>query len=352
MIDITKSFPGGPALRFELDFADSGTTVIFGPSGSGKTTFLRCLAGLERPDRGSIRFGSDTWFDHGAGIDRSPAHRRIGYVTQEPALFPHLRVVDNAGFGVPASSRAARAAEVLSLVGVSDLAARYPHELSGGQRQRVALARAIAPRPRVLLLDEPLSALDAASREVMRHDLRRFLAASALPTILVTHDRMEALEIGDRLVLLADGAVLQQGSIADVFSRPQSLSAARVVGVETVIPARIRSRNNEGLAIVEVDGATLTALDPGLNIDHVFVCIRAQDVILETALTATSARNRLPGTVTSLRDEGALVRVELHCGFALSAYVTHASRRDLGLALGSRVVAVIKAPAIHLVQRD
>ena len=352
MIDIAKSFPSGPGLRFELAFANTGTTVVFGPSGSGKTTLLRCLAGLERPDRGVIRFSGETWFDRDHRIDLPPQARRIGYVTQEPALFPHLTATENVGFGVPAAERATRAAEVLSLVGMADLARRYPHELSGGQRQRIALARAIAPRPKVLLLDEPLSALDAASRDTLRHDLRRFLVTVGVPAFLVTHDRVDALELGDRMALLAEGRILQQGPIAEVFSRPESLSAARVVGVETVVPARIRSRNDEGLATLEVGAATLTALDPGPQVDHVLVCIRAEDVILEAGVSSTSARNRISATVIRLRDEGVLVRVEMDCGFALSAYVTRAARRDLNLHEGSNILAVIKAPAIHLVARS
>lgn len=351
MIDIAKSFPSGPDLRFELAFTRAGTTVVFGPSGSGKTTLLRCLAGLERPDHGVIRFSGETWFDGTARVDLPPQARRIGYVTQEPALFPHLTATENAGFGAPAAERATRAAEVLSLVGMADLARRYPHELSGGQRQRIALARAIAPRPRVLLLDEPLSALDAASRDGLRHDLRKFLRAISLPTFLVTHDRVDALELGDRVALLAEGRVLQQGPIAEVFSHPESLSAARVVGVETVMPALIRSRDAEGLATLEVGTATLTALDPGPDADHVFVCIRAEDVIIEAGVSSTSARNRLPAAVTRLREEGVLVWVEMDCGFALSAYVTRAACRDLDLHEGSKVLAVIKAPAIHIVPR-
>lgn len=351
MIDITKAFPGGPSLRFELTLRTTGTIVLFGPSGSGKTTLLRMLAGLDRPDRGRIEFGNATWFDSAAGVDVSTQKRRVGYVTQEPALFPHLSVLDNAGFGVPVPDRPTRVPKMLILMGISDLAARSPHELSGGQKQRVALARAVAARPDVLLLDEPLSALDAAAREALRRDLGRFLRAVSLPTVLVTHDRAEALALGDEVALIADGRVLQQGPIAEVFSRPASLEAARVVGIEAVVPARITGRG-DGLATLDAEGVSLVALDPGIEVTDVFACIRADEVILEPGPTPTSARNRLAATVTAVHLESALVRVDLDCGFPLAAFITRAALRELNLSAGSKVSAMIKAPAVHLVPRE
>jgi len=351
MIDVAKAFPGGPSLRFELTLKTAGTTVLFGPSGSGKTTLLRMLAGLDRPDRGRIGFGNATWFDGETGANVPPQKRRVGYVTQESALFPHLTVLENAGFGVPVPDRPTRVPKMLILMGVNDLAGRLPHELSGGQKQRVALARAVAARPDVLLLDEPLSALDASAREALRRDLGRFLHAVSLPTVLVTHDRAEALALGDDVVLIADGRVLQQGPIADVFSRPASLEAARVVGVEAVVPARITGRS-EGLATLDAFGVTLMALDPGTGVTEVFACIRADEVILEPGPAATSARNRLAATVTAVHLENALVRVDLDCGFPLAAFITRAALRELNLVAGSKVSAMIKAPAVHLVPRE
>lgn len=352
MIDIARAFSGGPSFRFELKLRATGTTVLFGPSGSGKTTLLRMLAGLDRPDRGHIRFDGATWFDSDTRVHVPPQNRRVGYVTQEPALFPHLNVSDNTGFGVPSNGRSARVTETLTLVGIADLADRFPHELSGGQKQRAALARAVAPRPQILLLDEPLSALDATARDALRRDLGRFLRAVSLPTVLVTHDRTEALALGDDVALIGENRVLQQGPIAEVFSRPVSVEAARVVGIEAVVPARIITRNNEGLATLDASGVTLTALDPGVGIDLVFACIRADEVIIEPGRSPTSARNRLAATVKAVHLESALVRVELDCGFSLTAYITRAALRELELREGSQVTAVVKAPAVHLVPRD
>lgn len=351
MIEVSRTFEGGPSFHFELRVAASGTTVLFGPSGSGKTTLLRMLAGLDRPDHGRIVIEGSTWFDSTGRISLPPQQRRVGYVTQESALFPHLTVRENAGFGVPAPERAKRVPEMLSLAGVAELSDRYPHELSGGQKQRVALARAVAPQPRLLLLDEPLSALDARARNTLRSDLGRFLRAVGLPTVLVTHDRDEALALGDDVALIDGGRVLQAGPIAEVFSRPASLEAANVVGVETVVPARIVSRTGDGLVTLDAAGVTLTAFDPGPSIEFVFACIRADDVVIEPGARASSARNRLEATVEAVHPGGALVRVDLGCGFTLAAHITRSALRELGLRPGSAVTAVIKAPAVHLVPR-
>ena len=352
MIDVRKAFANGPSFHFELTLGPGGTTVLFGPSGSGKSTLLRMLSGLERPDRGVIAVDGVTWFDHAAQLDVSPQLRRIGYVTQESSLFPHLTVEGNTGFGVPSTERASRVTEVLGLMGIADLARRFPHELSGGQKQRVALARAVAARPRLLLLDEPLSALDAAARGALRLDLGRFLRSVSLPTILVTHDREEALALGDDVGIISDGRLVQHGPIAEVFSRPSSVDAARIVGVETVVPAQITSRSDEGLVALDASGVRLTAVDPGHGIESVFACIRAAEVIIEPGNAPSSARNRLSATVKAIHAESALVRVELDCGFELAAHITRAALRELNLREGSVVSALIKAPAIHLVPRE
>lgn len=352
MIDLAREYEGGPSFHFQLSLAPSGTTVLFGPSGSGKTTLLRMLAGLDRPDGGVAGFDGMTWFDHRARINLRPQERRIGYVTQEAALFPHLTVAGNVGFGVPRAERTPRTSEVMALIGLTNLAERFPGELSGGEKQRAALARAVASRPKILLLDEPLSALDTTSREALRRDLGRFLRAVGLPAVLVTHDRTEALALGDTVALIGEGRVLQQGPIAEVFSRPASLEAARVVGVEAVVPARIVSRSGEGLVTLDASGVSLTALDPGREVDLVFACIRAEEVIIEPVVAATSARNRLAATVKAIYPESPLVRIELDCGFTFFAYITRAALRELELAPGSSVSAIIKAPAVHLVPRQ
>jgi molybdate transport system ATP-binding protein len=349
-----KRFRGGPEVRAELD--GTGITALFGPSGCGKSTTLRCLAGLERPDDGTIRLGAETWFDRAGRIFLRPQLRGIGFLFQDYALFPHLTVAGNVEFGlrgVPRAERRKRASEVLGMLRVDRLTDRYPGQLSGGEQQRVALARALVCRPRLLLLDEPLSALDARTRDELRTELRRVLELAQVPAVVVTHDRADATALADRVVVLDRGAVLQRGPSAEVFARPADLTAALIVGVETVHPGRI-VRSDAGLVTVAVGGAELTAMARDGLPAGVFVCLRGEDVILMAAgaaVSATSARNRLAATVTGVTSEGPLVRVRLDGGFPLTALVTRPAADELGLAPGRPVVALFKAQAVHLIPR-
>jgi molybdate transport system ATP-binding protein len=352
---LERRFAGGATVRAALDLplAAGPVTVLFGPSGAGKSTVLRCLAGLERPDAGFIRFGGESWFEAG-GRSVPPQRRGVGLLFQDYALFPHLSAEANVGYGLAglaAAERAARVREVAALLRVEALLARRPGQLSGGQRQRVALARALAPRPRLLLLDEPLSALDAPTREELRGELRALLRQAGVPSLVVTHDRVEALALGDRVAILAEGGIRQVGAVEEVFGAPADLVVARVVGTETVAPARVLGRE-AGLVEVAVGPARLLAVDPGHLGDEAWACIRAEEVILELPPgVATSARNQLAGTVTSLVPEGSLVRVAVDCGFRLVALVTRPAAAQLGLAAGRPVVALVKAPCVRLVPR-
>jgi molybdate transport system ATP-binding protein len=348
-----KRFPGGAVIRGDLrqTLGGSRVVVLFGPSGCGKTTVLRCLAGLEKPDEGSIQSGSETWFDAARGVLLSPQQRGVGCVFQDFALFPHLSVAGNIGYGLrhlPGTERAARIGEEVKRFELHGLETRRPRELSGGQQQRVALARALVCRPRLLLLDEPLSALDAGLRATLRAELRHQLAACGIPVFLVTHDRTEALVLGDEIVVMSEGAVQQSGPVLDVFNRPANAGVAKIVGVETLQPGSIVSVI-DGLATVKIGNAMLTAIAPKTPAREVFVCIRGEEVILQRDATASSVRNRLSARITTLRNEGALVRVELDAGFALYALVTRPACAELDLREGALVHALIKAPAIHLV---
>ncbi len=235
-VSIVKRLPG-----FALDVAWSaggGVAVLFGPSGAGKTLTLQCLAGLVRPDAGRIVVGGRVFFDAEAGIDLAPQRRRLGYVFQGGALFPHLSVVDNVAFGLrdrPGGERRRRAAAVLERLGLAGLEARRPGELSGGQRQRVALGRALAIEPAVVLLDEPLSALDAPLRRALREDLRVILREWGIPVVLVTHDFAEAYRLGDRIVVYAQGRVVQAAAREELLWQPASEAVARIVGIRNVL---------------------------------------------------------------------------------------------------------------------
>jgi molybdate transport system ATP-binding protein len=352
--DFEMRFAGGPTIhgQLQLPIEGAGVTVLFGPSGCGKTTILRALAGLARPASGRIKFGEELWFDAASKVSRRPQDRGVGFLFQHYALFPHLTVRENVAYGLTqlkSEEARSRALNVLTRLRIADLAARYPAQLSGGQQQRVALARTIACAPKLILLDEPLSALDAPVREQLRGELRRMLLEAARPAIMVTHDRVEALALADTVVVITEGQVRQSGPVHEVFSRPRDLSIAQVVGIETVEPGTILQIDN-GLATVQVAGATLTALAPPAVGREVFVCIRGEDVLVQKeAPASTSARNRLPARVTSRVDEGPLVRIALDCGFPLTALVTRPACEELNLQVNDQVTVLIKAQAIHLV---
>jgi molybdate transport system ATP-binding protein len=354
--DIERRFKGGAGVRAALELPPGAApvTVLFGPSGSGKTTVLRCLAGLDRPDRGFIRFDGETWADSERRLFVSPQLRGVGLLFQDYALFPHLTAAENIGYALRKTGREerdGRVREVARLLKIEDLLGRRPGKMSGGERQRIALARALAPRPRLLLLDEPLSALDAPTREDLRGELRALLERSGIPSIVVTHDRVEALALGDRMAVLAEGSVRQVGEVHEVFSAPADLVVARVVGTENVAPARVLERR-DGLALIEVGRARLWVLDPGHLAGEAYACVRAEDVVLEPEpVASTSARNELASTVTAVTHEGPLVRVALDCGFPLVALVTRDSAARMGLAPGRRVAALVKATAVRVVPR-
>lgn len=346
--------PGGVAVRadLEVDAGDGRVMILFGPSGSGKSTILRCLAGLERPQEGVIRFGGDVWFDAAAGIHRPPQQRRLAYVSQDYGLFPHLTVERNIQFGMDGTAPAARVETLLRTVHLEGMGRRFPAQLSGGERQRVALARALARDPQLILLDEPLAALDLPLRDPMRRELRQFLRSIDVPSLVVTHDRVDALTLGDRMAVLSAGRIRQVGAVHDVFSRPVDVEVAAVVGVETVVPGEIVERT-EALTTARVGTAQVRAATSAIESPSVFVCIRAEDVMLDTSSRAdTSARNQWPGHVTSVQAEGGVVRVEVDCGFPVSALITRPAYEELRLSPGSPVTAAVKATAVHLIPRD
>lgn len=201
--------------------APAGITALFGPSGSGKTLTLRCIAGLLRPDRGRLVLGQRVLYDGGSGVDLATRDRRIGYVFQHYALFPHLTAAANIGYGLNDLSpmdRSARVKELLEMVDLAGFAERQPHQLSGGQQQRVALARALAPRPDLVLLDEPFAAIDSFVRDRLREQLRAIHDRTQVPMILVTHDVADVRRLADTVVLYGHGVVLQVGATADVLA--------------------------------------------------------------------------------------------------------------------------------------
>ena len=357
-IDIAHRFESGVEVRASLarTIAPGSILVLFGPSGAGKTTILRAIAGLMRPDRGRIVFEGRQWFD--AAVDRCvpPQERRVGYVAQETALFPHLTVRANIEYGLRAAtaeSRRQRAGELIQLVGARGLEDRFPRQLSGGQAQRIALARALAPSPAMLLLDEPFGALDAATRRELRSEVRGVLRATGTSAILVTHDRLEAMAMGDELAVMIEGSLRQIGSVPEVFRRPADPAVARSLDVETVVAATVDGASG-GLINLRIGHARLVAIaGPECAVGaEVFACMRAEDVVVQRDASAQgSARNHLPGLVVGIEPEGAIDRVTVDCGFTLVAAITRQSREELALVPGSPVTAAIKATAIHVVPK-
>jgi molybdate transport system ATP-binding protein len=378
-LDVEQRFAGGFAINASLDveLRPGSMLVLFGPSGAGKTTILRQIAGLERPDAGGIRFGGDVWCDVAQQIWRSPQARRIGVVFQEPTLFPHLTVCDNIRYGIGSGSDRGQirvrlgsdrgqtgvrlesdpvtgsVEKIVMMLGIADLGNRYPRALSGGEAQRVALARALAPDPRLLLLDEPFASLDAPTRLRLRREVRALLQTTGTPAILVTHDRTEALAMGDTVAVVIGGRVRQVGPVSDIFSRPADAEIAASLGIEAVLPAHVVASSG-GVIEVAVGAVILHVAErepiaPGSD---VYACIRAEDVTLETRSPGqASTRNHLAAHVVSIASEGPIERVTLDCGFALDALITRRSREELNLAPGAQVTAAIKATSVHLVPR-
>ncbi len=351
LIDIQKDFPGHQvSIQTELELTPSWT-VLFGPSGAGKTTVLRCLAGLETPDRGQICFGDEVWFKEGLNTCVTPQQRGIGFFFQDYALFPHLSVQKNIGYnltGISKDEKSERIARMTETFGLSKLEHRNVQTLSGGEKQRVALARTLCRNPRLLLLDEPLSALDSPSRIRLRKELRHLLEQFNIPVILVTHDRTEALSLGDRMIVMNNGSVLQDGPIAEVFSKPNQKTTAGIVGMENVFPGSIKEKK-DGLAIVEINNNLLEAADFGLDTGSVMLGIRAEDIVIRlTKETKSSARNQLRGTIEAIVSEESLVRLTVNCGFPIDALITRESKEEMKLEVSREVTLSVKATAIHL----
>jgi molybdate transport system ATP-binding protein len=251
------------------------------------------------------------------------------------------------------AERENRVRESLAWLGLEELAGRRPAEISGGQQQRAALARAVVRRPKLLLLDEPLAALDAPTRRQLRGELHALLSRAGIPAVVVTHDPAEALALADTLVLMHEGKILQSGAPYDIFHRPASIEAARILGVDSVVAGVVESCEDQ-LAGVRAAGAVLLAFSQDLlpSGTPVSVCIRAEDVVLtRPGAPSCSARNRLSGVVSDVVGEGGLVRVGIDCGFPLRAVLTRQSSEEMELRPGSLVEARIKAPNVHLIRR-
>lgn len=345
-------------LRVDLRFA-SGVTALAGPSGAGKSTLLRMVAGLVRPESGTIRLGETMLDDAGKHLHLSPAARQISLVFQEYALFPHLSVAQNVAYGlrarrVPRPERRLRVQDMLERLGIATLARERPGRLSGGQRQRVALARALVTQPRALLLDEPLAALDVQTRASVRLELRAVLADLAIPTLLVTHDYADALAFRERVVVLVDGTVVQDGPHAELLSHPRSRFVAEFTGLNFV-DGTLLAHDAGSVARIQAYGAEIFAVAEQIAPGPVTVALRPWEVTLSRNAPEGSARNVFQGRVREVLPLGGRVRVTLAAGpvgnLALVAEVTPEAMAALDCREGQLLYAAFKATAVTVTPR-
>ena len=344
---------------FQLDVAfaiEKGITILFGPSGAGKTTLLDCIAGLTNPDQGRIVAGGRVLFDSEGQISLSATERRIGYVFQDLALFPHLTVEANVAYGLgglKSEERKQRITKALGSLAISELRKRRPAELSGGERQRVALARALVTQPSVLLLDEPLAALDLPVRMKIAEDLRRSIQALPIPVLYVTHSRDEVFMLGERMLMLERGKIIAEGTPHQVMSAPRSETVAQLAGFENVFDAQVTSIHEErGTMICMVGGGKVELETPLVRAEvgsKLRVGISAGDILLATsAPVGLSARNILPGRLLSLWQRDMIVVTRVECGVEMSVHLTLAARDSLELRPGRQVWLIVKTHSCHL----
>jgi molybdate transport system ATP-binding protein len=346
----------------EVEFAAvPGFTILFGPSGAGKTTLFDCVAGLTTPNAGRIAIGDRVLFDSAQRINIPVAKRRIGYVFQDLALFPHLTVERNIQYGLAhlaQSERASKTSAMLEAFRIPRLAGRYPREISGGESQRVGLARTLVTDPAVLLLDEPLAALDAMTKARIIDDLRHWNQARRIPILYVTHSREEVFALGEHVIVLDAGRIVAQGTSHEVIAAPQQETVAQLIGFENVFDTVVDSVHPErGTMICRVagDGGPMlleTPLVRGGAGSALRVGIRAGDILLATAPpVGLSARNVIPGRITSLDQRDVIASARVKCRVEMEVHLTLAARDSLQLETGKEVWLVIKTHSCHLMQK-
>ena len=334
-----------------------GITILFGPSGAGKSTLLDCVAGLLRPDEGRIAVGIDVLFDSESRINVSAQKRRTAYVFQTLALFPHLTAEENVAYGLKDSretERRERAQAILKVFRVEKLRKQKPGAISGGERQRIALARSLVSEPRVLLLDEPLTGLDAELKAAIVDDLRAWNAARGIPILYVTHSREEVDALGERVIAFDNGRVVSAGVPMEVLNAPRRKKLAQAAGFENLLSATVLDlREADGVMRVRLgEGACEIEVPLGYAVSgsRVQVAVRAGDILLATERPhGLSARNVIEGCIVSLEQRGTMVIARVNCGAAFVVHVTPSAVRALELEAGRKVWLVLKTHSCHLV---
>lgn len=358
---IRKSFGGERRSQFTLDVdlaVASGFTILFGASGAGKTTLLDCVAGLQTPEEGNIGIGPTVLFNSQSRLNLPPSRRSVAYLLQSLALFPHMTVEQNVQYGLASLSkndRDARSGEVLESFRISPLLKRRASEISAGERQRVALARALVTRPRALLLDEPLTALDVVTKARILDDLRAWNRRHRIPILYVTHDREEVFALGESALLLDDGHIIAQGSPHEVMRRPQSETVAQLAGFENILDCSVTGSHPEyGTMTCRIADSNLDLEVPLSRVSASLplrVGIRAGDILLASSKPeGLSARNVLDGTIASLEQRDMKVIAMVRCGAVFEVHLTLGARESLQLESGTQVWIVIKTYSCHVLQ--
>jgi len=358
---IRKERRSAGASSFVLDVSievSPGITILFGASGAGKSTLLDCVAGLTRPDQGQIAAGGEVLFDSARGIHVPTPKRRTAYVFQTLALFPHLSAEENVAYGLTdlrEEERREQVEAILKAFRVEKLRKQRPNKISGGERQRIALARSLVTEPRVLLLDEPLTGLDAELKASIVDDLRAWNAAKGIPILYVTHSREEVDALGERVIALDNGRVASTGRPMDVLDAPRRKKLAQAAGFENLLSATVLDlREADGVMRVRL-GDSVCEIEVPLGYaaagSRVRVAVRAGDILLATEPPrGLSARNVLDGRIVSLEQRGTMAIARVDCGIAFIVHVTPGAVRALELTAGRRVWLVLKTHSCHVVE--
>lgn len=352
----------GFILNIAFRTGDGEILALFGPSGTGKSMTLRCLAGLIRPAQGHIILNGRTLFDEAAGVDVPPRARRVGYVPQHYALFPHLTVEENIAYGLADRTHAEQRAGVrgmVELMRLEGLEGRRPGQLSGGQQQRVALARALVTNPEVLLLDEPFAALDGAIRSRLQNELLTLQQRFQIPLVLVTHDLAEAFALSDRLAVFGEGRVLQVGPKADVLRRPVNRAVARFVGTKNIFEGKVVDVNDTDVKVAWGEHC-VQAPSTGVAVEIgrlVTFCVRPEEVKIvrsDRPLRPALHKNLISGRLVREIDRGALHTLFFKADglseheYDLEILLPHPSWQRLRLAVGQAMKVSLKQSAVHL----
>ncbi len=356
---LKKSFASGFSIDASLSL-DAELLVLFGPSGAGKSLLLKLISGIMRPDEGRVSIDSETLFESGSAplpMDAPIRSRRIGFLFQDYSLFPHKTVYENVAYGIEHLERGAikaRVTELIALMRLEGLEKSYPHHLSGGQKQRTALARTLAVKPRILLLDEPFSALDYQVREKLRADLLKIHQLFPITTILVTHDLEEAFMLGERIAVINNGALEQVGARDEVFYRPRTRSVARFIGTRNIFSGKVEEAGERliiyspGLGRVSAPAHSATTFSIGQEKSF---CIRPEEIlIIRPDRALPTDENVFEGVITNSVGKGSTHTLYVESGAALlKVEVPNFVQRKLGLARGAAVRVLLKKESIWVI---